>query len=131
MQIVKTQLLLGSVDGTVRNMISAKITREASMNRLPKPSKINTEAAAQVKLDLLFPTQQDRQGLGNGNFKAKHAKSRKLVSATARGFAEEKRLQHAQELPMHRVIPYDLSWKNLIYGQGLHVIKFLLNATVM
>ena len=140
MQIVKTQLLLGSVDETVRNMISAKITREASMNRLLKPSKINTEAAAQVKLDLLFPTQQDRQGLGNGNFKAKHttAEIRKLVSATARGFAEEKRVHHAQELAMQgcwtkwhdRVIPYDLSWKNLIYGQGPHVIKFVLNATV-
>lgn len=140
MQIVKTQLLLGSADETVRNMISAKIAREASMSRLLKPSKINTEAVAQVKLNLLFPTQPDRQGLGNGNFKARHttADIRKLVSSTARGFAEEKRIQHAQKLAMQgcwtewhdRVIPFDLSWKNLIYGQGPHVIKFVLNATV-
>ena len=64
MQIVKTQLLLGSADETVRNMISAKIAREASMSRLLKPSKINTEAVTQVKLNLLFPTQPDRQDWG-------------------------------------------------------------------
>ena len=29
-----------------------------------------------------------------------------------------------------RVIAFDLSWKNLIYRQGPHVIKFVLNATV-
>ena len=101
------------------------------MNRLLKPSKINTEAVAQAKLNLLFPTQTDRQGLGNGNFKARHttADIRKLVSSTVRGFAEEKRIQHAQKLAMpdcwtewhDRVIPFDVSWKNLVYGQGPHV----------
>jgi hypothetical protein len=140
MQIVKTQLLQESADENVRNMINSKITREASMKRRLKPSKLNTEAAAQTKLDLLFPTQPDRQGLGNGRFQAEHttAEIRKLVSVTARSFAEDKRVQHAQHLAIQgswtkwhdRVIPFDLSWKNLIYGQGPHVIKFVLNATV-
>ena len=140
MQVVKTQLLLESADESVRKMINAKIIREASMTRLLKPSKINTEAAAQVKLYLLFPTQPDRQGLGNGKFKAEHttAEIRKLVSVAARSFAEDKRVQHAQELAIQggwtkwhdQVVPFDLSRENLIYGQGPHVIKFVLNATV-
>ena len=140
MQIVKTQLLQESADENVRNMISAKIAREESMTRLLKSSKLNTVAAAQTKLDLLFPTQPDRQGLGNGRFQAEHttAEIRKLVSSNARTFAEDKRVQHAQHLAIQgswtkwhdRVIPYDLSWKNLIYGHGPHVIKFILNATV-
>lgn len=140
MQVVKTQMLLESVDENVRNLMRAKVAREASMTRLLKPSKINTEAAAQVKLDTLFPTQSDRQGLGNGNFKAEHttAEIRKLVSITTRGFAEDKRVHHAHELAIQgcwtewcdRVIPFDLSWKNLIYGTGPQVIKFVLNASV-
>jgi hypothetical protein len=140
MQVVKTQLLQESADETVRETLSAKVAREASMTRHRKPSKLNTEATAQVKLDLRFPTQPDRQGLGNGKFKADHttAEIRKLVSVTTRGFAEDKRIQHAQNLAIQgtwtkwhdNVIPFDLSWKNLIYGQGPHVIKFVLNATV-
>ena len=110
------------------------------MTRLHKPSKLNTVAAAQVQLDLRFPTQTNRQGLGHGNFKAEHttAETRKLVSVAARSFVEDTRVQHAQGLAMQgvwtkwqdKVIPFDLSWKNLIYGQGPELIKFVLNATV-
>jgi hypothetical protein len=140
MQIVKTQLLQESADENVRNMIAAKTKREASMTRLHKPSKLNTVAAAQVQLDLRFPTQTNHQELGHGNFKAEHttAETRTLVSVAARSFVEDTRVQHAQGLAMQgvwtkwqdKVIPFDLSWKNLIYGQGPELIKFVLNATV-
>ena len=114
----------------MRNVISAKIAREASMSRLLKPSKVNTEAVfsrrSQIAKDWVM-------GISKPD-----TRPPKLVSSTVRGFAEEKRIQHAQKLAMQgcwtkwhdRVIPFDLSWKNVIYGQGTHVIKFVLNATV-
>jgi hypothetical protein len=47
-------------------------------------------------------------------------------------------MQHAQNLAQQgawtawqdAVTPFDLSWKNLIWGTGRHIIKFVLNATV-
>ena len=139
-QLIKAQLLQNSADDNIGLLWKTKQAREASLTRHFRVSKLNAEAKAQTELELLFPTQSGRQGLGNGNFKAVHSKAekRKLVSITARSFAEDKRVEHAQELGQqgswiqwqHRIVPYDLSWKNLIYGPGPHVLKFLLNATV-
>lgn len=139
-QLIKAQLLQNSADSNIGILWKAKQAREASLTRHFRVSKLNAEANAQTELELLFPTQSSRQGLGNGNFKAVRPKGekRKLVTITARSFAEEKRVLHAQELGQqgawiqwqHQIVPYDLTWKNLIYGPGPHVIKFLLNATV-
>jgi hypothetical protein len=139
-QLVKTQLLKYSVDESVRKVWQAKEDKEAKLKRHFKASQLGTVAASQVKLDLQYPRQDGRQGLGHGNFKADHTKAevRKLVSVTAHAFAEEKRMAHAHELAhqgawtnwYNCVAPADLSWRNLIYGPGPHVIKFILNATV-
>ena len=110
------------------------------MTRHFKASRLGTVAEAQVKLDLQYPTQVGRQGLGHGNFKVDRTRAelRKLVSETAHAFAEQKRMAHAHTLAHQGtwtnwydyVTPADLSWRNLIYGPGPHVIKFILNATV-
>jgi hypothetical protein len=128
------------VDESVRKVWQAKEDKEAKMTRHFKASQLGTVAAAQVKLDLQYPRQDGRQGLGHGNYKADHTKAeeRKLVSITAHSFAEEKRMAHAHGLAQQgawtnwydSVAPADLSWRNLIYGPGPHVIKFILNATV-
>ena len=140
MQLVKAQILQGSQDENVRNMWKARTTREAKLTRHFRASQLCTTATAQAVLDTRFPTQDSRLGLGHGKFKAEHtpAEMRKLVSNTARSFREEKRMQHAQELAQQgcwtgwqeNIIPFDLSWPNLIYGPGKHLIKFVLNATV-
>lgn len=139
-QLVKAQLLKHSVDESVRKVWQAKEDKEAKMTRCFKVSQLSMAAAAQVKFDLQFPRQVGRQGLGHGNYKANRsiAEVRKLVSKTAHDFAEEKRMAHAHELAQQgawtkwcdAVVPADLSWRNLIYGPGPHVIKFILNATV-
>lgn len=139
-QLVKSQLLKNSADESVRNVFQAKTDKEDKMTRHFKASQLCTIASAQVKLNLQYPTQVGLQGLGNGNYNIEHTKAevRKLVSVTAHSFAEEKRLMHAQELAIQGiwttwsecVAPTDLSWKNLIYGPGPHVIKFILNASV-
>ena len=140
MQLAKAQLLRSSKDDDVRNLWASKTTREKKLTRHFRVSKLCTEATAQVLLDTRFPTQNGRLGLGHGKFKANHsvAELRKMVSITARSFAEDRRVQHAQGLAQQgiwttwkeNVMPFDLSWKNLIYGSGEHIIKFVLNATV-
>ena len=139
-QLVKAQLLKYSVDANVRKVWQAKEDTEAKMTRHFKASRLGTVAEAQVKLDLQYPTQVGRQGLGHGNFKVDRTRAelRKLVSETAHAFAEQKRMAHAHTLAHQGtwtnwydcVAPADLSWRNLIYGPGPHVIKFILNATV-
>ena len=100
MQLVKAQILQGSLDENVRNMWKARTTREAKLSRHFRASQLCTTATAQAVLDTRVPTQDSRLGLGHGKFKAEHtpAEMRKLVSNTARSFGEEKRMQHAQEL---------------------------------
>ena len=140
MQIVKGQLLQASVDENVRAMWKSKESREASMGRLLKVSKLNRQMQSQVELNLLFPSQTSRQGLGHGNFKASHTsrEKRQLVSAVTKSIADEKLVQHAHCLSQQGVwtrwhqdvIPFDFSWQNLLYGPGPQAIKFVLNATV-
>ena len=140
MQIIKAQLLQSSVDEDVRKMWKAKEEREAPMVRRLKASRLNKQVTGQVTLNTLFPIQTSRQGLGHGNFKAVHtpAEKRSLAAATVKSLADEKYVRHAHSLSQQgvwtkwhqQVIPFDLSWKNLIYGPGPHAIKFVLNATV-
>ena len=99
-QLVKAQLLKYSVDANVRKVWQAKEDTEAKMTRHFKASRLGTVAEAQVKLDLQYPTQVGRQGLGHGNFKVDRTRAelRKLVSETAHAFAEQKRMAHVHTL---------------------------------
>jgi len=53
-------------------------------------------------------------------------------------FADVKRVAHAHSLARQGVwlqwsnstIPFDFSWKNLLFGPGEHILKFVLNASV-
>ena len=140
MQLVKAQLLQESVDPNVRTMWKAKTEREATIKKRFRISKLNTVVNAQVKVDLMAPTQVGRQCLGAGKFNNQPTvkEKRKLASITCRSFAEDKRVQHAQSLAQQgtwirwhdKITPFDLSWQNLIYGPGPYIIKFVLNATV-
>jgi hypothetical protein len=140
MQLVKCQLLESSVDKKVRDVYASRCIREAKLRRVWRATNLNRKVNAQVDLDLRFPAQLGRQGLGAGNYNANPTKPerRKLASITAKSFSRDKHMQHAQSLARQGVwlqwhdqtVPVDLSWKNLIYGPGPHVIKFVLNATV-
>ena len=63
---------------------------------------------------------------------------RKLCTTAVRQLEEEKHLSHAVQLGMQgvwtnwidQIIPFDLSWKNLIWGPGPRVISFALNAAI-
>ena len=100
MQLVRAQLLKNSADPDIRTLWEARRAREAKLLRVQKVSKLYSAVEAQVTLNLRYPRQQGRQGLGAGTFNPDPtpAERRKLVSATARAFAEEKRVQHSHRL---------------------------------
>lgn len=98
------------------------------------------EAKGAVTLALRFPRVEGRQGLGAGVFNPNPppADRRRLMLAEVQSRLQEQHIAHAHTLALQGVwlgwsqttIPFDLSWRNLIYGPGPHVIKFVLNATV-
>ena len=95
---------------------------------------------AEVNLELQFPTQSNRAGLGFGNFtpNPSPAMRRRLVTLKARSFQEQARIAHATSLCRQgawlewsdNVIPFDLSWKNLIWSSNQKIIRFVLKCSV-
>ena len=62
---------------------------------------------------------------------------RQKVSTTLRNQHEEELIRHASCLTLQgvwthwdHVLPFDLSWSNLIYGPGPRIIAFVLNAQI-
>jgi surface antigen len=105
-----------------------------------QPSRMLNTVDVEVDHQIHFPGQVGRAGIGHGNFNPNPSKSqrRKLVAKVIRDFADEKRIAHAHSLARQGVwlqwsdstIPFDFSWKNLLFGPGEHVLKFVLNASV-
>ena len=128
MQIVRCDLLSNSVDKSVQAIYQAKEAREAGFSQRRCASKSYTEAKSQTRLNLMFPGQSGRQGLGAGNFNPNPDRKelRKLISSTGLQIIVEKRMQHSSTLARQgvwrewhdKVLPFDLSWKNLIWGLG-------------
>ena len=140
MQIVKCSILQSSHDPKVREIFNIRTDREAKLKRVWRATKLNTTVRNQVDLQLLFPSQNGRQGLGSGNFNAKPNKKerRELIAGVTKQLAEEKHTVHAHQLARQgawlgwadSTLPFDFSWKNNIYGPGDHLLKFVLNASV-
>ena len=138
MQVVNCQLLKDSVDESIVTLFAEKTRYEGQLKRVWRATKLCTKADAEVLLVRRFPSQQGRQGLGAGNFVAEPSPAlrRKLVSQVVRSFEEEKAMSHVATLAQQSVwtqwadtaLPFDLSWQNLIYGPGPHVLGFVLNA---
>ena len=68
MQINKCSLLHSSVDEDVVKVFKAKTRKESTFTRVRKSTQLHTSMDVQANLDLLFPTQANRQGLGNRKF---------------------------------------------------------------
>jgi len=139
MQLIKCQLLENSIDPDVRSLFKAKSEREEKLSRVWRGTQLNVTVNKEVDLQLRFPTQAGRQGLGAGNYNPNPSaqEKRKLSSTTARKLMEEKYIIHTHDLARQSVwmqwqaqtMPFDLTWQNLIYGPGPLVIKFVLNAS--
>ena len=125
-----------AVDSAISSMYNRMAAREASFRKRWRPAKLLPAAESEVKLKLLFPTQDSRVGLGFGNFTARPSSSeeRKLVVASVVNWSDDEHMAHASSLALQGVrtkwtpqaMPFDFSLENLIYGPGPHVIRFAL-----
>ena len=140
MQIVKCQILKHSVCDDIRAIYEAKAKKESQQGRKWRYTQANSEAQAAADLHIMFPRQNGRQGLGNGNFKASlnAAERRKLTSSIALQINEEERVSKSHGLNrqgawtkwIEHSFPFDLSWRNLLYGIDEKVIKFVLHSSI-
>ena len=102
MQLSKYSLLKSSVDNDVVKIYEAKARKESTFVRVRKSTQFHTSMDAQAHLDLLFPTQISRQGLGNRNFNANPSKKerRNLTALAAKRALDEAHIVHAHGLAM-------------------------------
>ena len=141
MQVIKCELLSHSLDPNIVALYKTRETQNAKLKRVWKATNTVKEANAEVNLDLKFPSQPNKQGIGFGKFNPNPslAEKRKLVSAKAASFAEQQRIAHSTSLKQQgawlqwaeNALPFDMSWKNLIWG-GISPlkVKFVLAASV-
>jgi hypothetical protein len=140
MQLIKFSILDHSQDPFINTIFANKVLNDKDCKRTKKTIRLYTALNAEVKLDSLFPTQSDRQGLGAGNFVANPSNKdlRRNVLAKFKGVVDNNHLIHAMTLQMQgtwvkwheKTIPFDLSWRNLIYGCNEYILRFVLNATI-
>ena len=142
MQLVKCELLHSSTDSDIRELYESRSVRNAKLTRVWKATKLLSEAEAEVDLNLKFPVQNvSTLGIGFGKFNPNPTISqrRKLITSKALSFSEQKRVAHSATLKQQgawlqwaeSAVPFDFSWKNLIWG-GLNtdLIKFILASSV-
>ena len=70
MQVIRCSLLKHSVDPDIRTLYRLQALKEQGFKTVWRASKVVSAAEAETTLDLLFPSQDGRRGLGAGNFNA-------------------------------------------------------------
>ena len=140
MQIIKCKILQDSDDPNVRLVYEFRAKKTCAWKVKWSAAKITEEVTADALLNHRFPALIGKRGLGHGDFVANPSTSdvRKMAVSASDRRERERLLAHAHTLERQgvwlgwhdQVEPFDLSWKNLIYGPGPHVIAFVLNATI-
>ena len=124
MQVVKCELLRNSQDTAIRELYKTREALNSSLTRVWKATKVSAIVNAEVDLNIKFPSQATHQGIGFGNFNPNPTalKRRKLVTSKVKSLNDESRLAHTVSLKQQAVWfnPFDLSWKNLIWGPLAH-----------
>jgi len=137
LQVCKCLLLENSIDQNIRSLYSVKASKESSL-KCWRATKVTQQVKSMAMHRIKFPHQANNLGLGWGNYNPNPSPSdfRKLVTAEINVLENEKFMSHAVALPLQGTWtnwvehgePFDLSWKNLIYGPGTKLISFVLNS---
>jgi hypothetical protein len=140
MQLIKCSLLENSCDKNVVAVFNHKKKKTANWTMKWDARSIYKSYSAEAFLQAQFPTQSTRLGLGNNVFNGNPSKAdmRKLLAKVTNDVEEQKLFAHSIQLERQgdwtswyeRVIPFDFSWSNLIYGPGDSLLSFVLNATL-
>lgn len=143
MQTVKCHLLKNSKDPDIAVLYQQRKEREQSFKTVWRATHLLTKVENIVDHELKFPSVSpgDRRGLGHDLFVTPDgtgAEHRRLCVAAVKKLEVESHMAHASSLAMQGVwtkwaddaIPFDLSWRNLIWGPGPRIISFVINATI-
>lgn len=139
MQLTRYFALCDSKDEGVRELMLAKSVHEKEFKKRWTAAKIAPKAVAEFEFREKFPSQFGRSGIGvvKRLVDPPPKLRRKLLVSLALEM-EDNWFVHAQTLSQQGVwtkwhdnsLPLDLSWKNLIYGAGINVLRFALNASI-
>jgi hypothetical protein len=142
MQVVKCHLLKNSRDADIRALYERRIEKESKHATVWRPTQELAEVEKAVKHAQMFPSQVDKAGIGfvrgRYNKSLTTQQHRRLCSAVVSELETRNLVSHAHTLPLNgvwtkwheSVKPFDLSWKNLIYGPGPRLVAFVLNCTM-
>jgi hypothetical protein len=142
LQLVKCCLLKNSADDKIKGIYVLRASRVSDFKRRWAAPNELVKLHQVVEHDLRYAGQTGRAGLGSNSSDPYIAKPtveqiREKITSSLHAQHEEKHLQHAaclvrQGVWTHweNVMPFDLSWENLIYGPGPRVIAFVLNAQI-
>ena len=142
LQLVKCCLLENSADDKIKGIYALRASRVSDFKRRWAAPNELVKLHQVVEHDLRYAGQTGRAGLGSNRSDPYIAKPtveqiREKITSSLHAQHEEKHLQHAaclvrQGVWTHweNVMPFDLSWENLIYGPGPRVIAFVLNAQI-
>ena len=128
-----------SNDESIRAIYESKRARVMNFARRWSAAQERLQLDTAVEYDIRFGSQDNKVGLGSGNYNANPSmkEMRQKVSATLRNQLEEDLVRHASCLTRQGVwthwdyvLSFDLSWPNLICGPGPRIIAFVLNARI-
>ena len=139
-QLTKSQLLFSSICEDIRAIFRAKTDHESGADRKWRLTKLHMSIDQQTELKTRYQAQPGRQGLGHGHFKAAYSKAerRKVAADIIRQIQQEGRLAHSVSLARQGAwtkwaddsVPYDFSWRNLIWGLNDQLVKFVIHASI-
>ena len=143
MRVVRCHLLKHSHDTDIVSVYQHRELRHRDNTTIWRDTqfleKIENMVAHESKFQAADP--RDKRGLGHGLFVAHldtTAEHRKRCGNAVRRLDDEQHMAHTVQLAMQSVwthwtdksSPFDLSWRNLIWGPGPRIISFVLNATI-
>jgi hypothetical protein len=139
LQLVRCCLLKNSSDPVVRGAYKVRAGREESFTHVWSAA-LNLETMDHLlEHKQRFGGQKDRVGLGAGRYVASPSfkETRKLLVDVLLAESERSLVDHASGLERqgvwthwNGVRPFDLSWKNLLYGPGPRLLGFVLNSLI-
>jgi hypothetical protein len=139
LQLVRCCLLKNSSDPVVRGAYKVRAGREESFTHVWSAARNLETMGHLLEHKQRFGGQKDRVGLGAGRYVASPSfkETRKLLVDVLLAESERSLVDHASGLERqgvwthwNGVRPFDLSWKNLLYGPGPRLLGFVLNSLI-
>lgn len=143
MRVIRCHLLKHSADKDIVTVYQHRADRHKDNKKTWRDTQFLEKVEGMVAHESKFQSAaaHDKRGLGHNLFVAHlddNAEHRKRCGAAVRLLDTERHMAHAAELAMQSVwthwadksSPFDLSWRNLIWGPGPRIISFVLNAAI-